>query len=700
VKTDANTRGRHELVVRLYEPQVDAAELEVLAEEVTRRGDKVKVVLQIMTGLAALLVIINLGTTAFNPLLNTPERLWSVIAVLSLGLVMAFPVIRDLWLRPRALEAQRSFIAQRDLHSHALAVQAAERRLGEVLESLSPRRRELEEVLAAGKRASGRLLEPTDGRRSVISGLALRGARLDTYRVALGSLEIDALLQPEFLRSAAAAKALEAAVGQLAASEETVTQEAAGRVAPPPPRHSIAVLPFADLTRENDQEFFAAGLGDELINALAKIEGLRVIARSSALTFRGQDWDVREVGRKLKVETVLEGSVRKSGDVLRITVQLIRASDAVHLWSERYDRSAKDVFAVQDEITSAVIGQLEGELLGKVAHVPIRPQTEDIAAYHLYLKGRYFWNKRTPTDLQESVGYFEQAIARDGGYALAHAGLADSLDLLGYYSVLAPREVFPRAEKAALAALDLDESLAEAHCSLAFAKLLYDWDWRRAGEGFARTFELNPGYATAHHWFAEYLAFLGRHDQAIAQARTALALDPLSLIINVLLGWSLYYARRYDEAIEQLEQTLQLDATFAPAEYWLGLSYEQKGDIDRALAAFDRAISGSERSPMVLAARGRLCAERSEEGKAAQVIEELLRKAETAYVPAYHIAAIHSGRGDTSRTLEWLVRAGRERDTWMVFLNIDPIWDRYRNEPRFKALVAEVGLGPGAGEAS
>jgi tetratricopeptide (TPR) repeat protein len=263
---------------------------------------------------------------------------------------------------------------------------------------------------------------------------------------------------------------------------------------------------------------------------------------------------------------------------------------------------------------------------------------------------------------------------------------------LGFYSILAPGEAFPLAMEAAGKALEIDDTLAEGHLSLAFACVLYDWDWQGAGRAFQRTFELNPGYATAHHWFAEYLAFQGRHDEAIEQARTALALDPLSLIINVLMGWVLYYARRYDEAVVELNQTLELDPHFAPAEFWLGLAYEQQGRFDDAIAAFERAVESSGRSPMMLAALGRVFADQGRTDRARELLQELIEAAETIFVPCYYVAAIYSGTEKREETLEWLEKACKNRESWMVFLNIDPIWDRYRSEPRFQALVREVGL--------
>ncbi len=455
---------------------------------------------------------------------------------------------------------------------------------------------------------------------------------------------------------------------------------------------SIAVLPFSDLSPRRDQEYFCEGLAEELINALTQIESLRVVARTSAFSFRGEEHDPLDIARRLRVGAILKGSVRKAESRLRITAQLIDGADGSNLWSERFDREMDDVFAIQDEITSAIVGQLKVELLGKEKTALVRRQTGDLDAYHLYLKGRHSWNTRTPPQLHDSIHFFRQAIDRDPSYGLAYAGVADSYTILGYYSALAPSDAFPKAKAAASRALAIDDSLAQAHSSLAFAQVLYDWDWKAAERGFQRTFELNPGYATAHHWYAEYLAWKGEGERAVAEAKKALEIDPLSLIINTLVGWVAYYTRRNDRAIAKLEKTLELEPAFAPANFWLALAHAQAGQLDDAFAALDRALENSEQSPMMLAALASLHALSGATGEAEKLLAALRQTAEKTYVPAYYIAAIYRAFGDRPRALEWLEKACRERDNWMVFLQADPIWDRFRPEPRFDALLRRVGF--------
>ena len=678
-----------------YQPLPDQQSFEALETRTVRGQLLAKRVSHLFAAIATLLILVNLLGTATNTTLSLMLRAWSVIPVMALGLTLALIFAHSYWTRPRILEAQKALVSNRRRYGYEFQARAAEERIADRLQGLPSRHPDLESSLDSGRQASTRALEDLTGVTS--EECAQKCALLDAYRVALDNLEIESLLRPGFFTLPGAADAVKAAAGIFESGPETpAAAKSTSPIPAPSQRHSVAVLPFADLSLEQDQRIFADGLAEELINALTKLEGLRVIARGSAFAFAERDLDIQEIGKKLEVETVLEGSIRKAADRLRITVQLIRVSDAEHLWSDTYDRKLVDLLVVQDQIAAAVVGQLQDEVLGEVEIPSVRTQTESLEAYHLYLKGRHFWNKRTPTDLEQSVDQFEAAIALDPSYALAHAGLADALNLLGYYSVLAPAKAFPRARKAAQRALTLDDSLAEAHCSLAFSCLLYDWDWQQAGDEFARTFQLNPGYATAHHWFAEYLAFLGRHDEATDQARTALALDPLSLIINVLLGWTFYYARRYDKAIEQLQETLKLDSSFAPAQLWLGLAYERVGDLDRAEEALRQAVASSSRSPLTLAALGRLHAVRGERGEALAILEELMLMAETRYVPSYHIAAIHARGQEDELTLDWLERARQERTNWMVFLNIDPAWDHLRDEPRFRALVQEVGLDPDA----
>ncbi len=456
-------------------------------------------------------------------------------------------------------------------------------------------------------------------------------------------------------------------------------------------RPSIAVLAFTDLSPQKDQDYFCEGLAEELINALTQIENLRVVARTSAFSFSEQH-DPQEIARRLQVDAILKGSVRKAQSRLRITAWLIDGGDGSNLWSERFDREMDDIFAIQDEITSAIVDQLKVELLGDRQADLVRRHTADLEAYHLYLKGRHFWNKRTPSELTTSIRLFQQAIDRDPAYALAHAGVADSYTILGYYSAMEPRKAFPRAKAAATRALAIDDTLAQAHSSLAFAQVLYDWDWQGAEQGFRRTFELHPGYATAHHWYAEYLVWTGRHDEAVAEAKKALEIDPLSLIINTLVGWVDYYTRRNERAIRKLRKTLELDPTFAPANFWLALAHARAGQLDEARTAIERALDSAQESPMMLAARASLHVSSGEVAAAEGILDALKEIAGRTYVPPYYIAAVYAGFDDWPRDLEWLEKGRRLRDNWLVFLRVDPIWDRFRAETGFEALARDIGF--------
>jgi TolB-like protein/Tfp pilus assembly protein PilF len=353
---------------------------------------------------------------------------------------------------------------------------------------------------------------------------------------------------------------------------------------------SIAVLPFVDMSPQKDQEYFCDGMAEELINALTKLEGLRVVSRTSAFQFKGKAFDIRKIGEQLNVASVLEGSVRKTGDRLRITAQLINVVDGFHLWSEKYDREMKDVFDIQDEISRAIVDALKIKLVGEAATRLVKRYTENLEAYTLYLKGRYYWNKRTEPGLTKGIEYFEKAITKDPGYALAYAGLADCYNVISHYGAVPPKASVPKAKIAAIKALEIDDALVEAHTSLAFALYNYDFAWLAAEKEFQRAIALNPNYATAHHWYAIYLATRGRLEEAIAEMQRARELDPLSLIINTEVGWMLYFGRHYNQAIEQYQKTLEMDPSFAVAHWGLGLAYQQKAMPQEAIAEFQKAI--------------------------------------------------------------------------------------------------------------
>ncbi len=454
---------------------------------------------------------------------------------------------------------------------------------------------------------------------------------------------------------------------------------------------SIAVLPFSDMSPDGDQEFFCDGISEEIINALNQVDGLRVVARTSAFAFKGRNEDIREIGRSLDVTSILEGSVRKSGQTVRITAQLIHVEDGFHLWSERFDRQMEDIFAIQDEIAQTIVRMLEVKLVGE-RRALVRRYTDNLDAYTSYLQGRYYWNKRTEDGLEKGLSFFEQAIAKDPEYALAYAGLADSYNLLGFYGVAPPKEVYPRAEEAAQKALQMDGTMAEAYASLAFARMFYDWDWPGAEEAFRQAIELNPGCSTAHHWYAEYMVLVGRGQDAAAQSKKALESDPLSLIINTLLGWVPYYERRYDEAINQLHRTLEMDPSFVPAHFFLGLSFVQTSVFDEAVAEFQHGESLFGESTLLVVVQGYAHAMAGDQEKAEAILDEVNRLSNGRYIQPYYTAAVYAALGDKDRTFEWLGRACEDRDTWVAFLGVDPIWDDIRSDERFMRLEERVGF--------
>lgn len=464
---------------------------------------------------------------------------------------------------------------------------------------------------------------------------------------------------------------------------------AEGRSAP-----SIVVLPFLDLSQAKDQEFFCDGLTEDLISALTRFPGLRVVARTSAFSFKDQQQDVREIGRALGVGRVLQGSVRRAGPRLRVTVQLVSANDGFQLWSERFDRLVDDIFAIQDEITEEVVEMLQGELASgeQRAALSVARQAPDLDAYHHYLKARYLWNKRSATDIERAIAELRHAVDIDPTYALAHAGVADCYTILGYYSRMTPDEAFPRAKAAARRALEIDPELAEAHASIAFCRTLFDWDWRSAEASFRRALELRPGYATLRHWYSEFLVWRGQADEAVREAKRALELDPLSLIINTLVGWVYYYSAQNRRAIRRLEKTLELDPDFSPACFWLALAHAQEGHPKRAVASLERVVEKEPENLMMQAALGSLYAGLGCRAEADLIAGRLEAAAAESYVPPYYLAALFHGYRETERTFAELERAFEVRDNWLVFLGVDPLWNGLRQDPRFQVLLRRVGL--------
>jgi non-specific serine/threonine protein kinase len=478
--------------------------------------------------------------------------------------------------------------------------------------------------------------------------------------------------------------------GDLLADLKKASQQSEAGVSQEQP--SIAVLPFTNLSADPEQEYFCDGMAEEIINALTHIENLRVIARTSAFAFKGRLEDVREIGRKLGVGTLLEGSVRKAGTRLRIAAQLVKVIDGSHLWSERYDREMEDVFAIQDEISLMIVEKLKVKLLGVEKTRLIKRCTEHIEAYNLYLKGRYFWNKRGE-GLKKSLGYFRQALEKDSNYALAYAGLADSYMLLGFYSYLPPKQAFPEAEAAALKALRIDPTLAEPRSCLGFVRLTYNWDWLAAEKEFKQAIELDPNCTSAHYWYASLLLVMDQYELAIQEGERAVATDPLSIFANTHLAWTLMGLRQYRRAKKQLLKTLDLDPSFALAHWLLGAALGFEGKYEEGIIELQKAADLSGNSPWMVATLGYTYAAIGRSNEARKVLVRLQKRLQQEYTRATLFAAIYANLGDADRAFEWLNTAYEERDMYLVFIKKDVAFDCLHSDPRFPALLKKIGLG-------
>src|SRR5438874_2143792 len=454
---------------------------------------------------------------------------------------------------------------------------------------------------------------------------------------------------------------------------------------------SIAVLPFDNLSGDPQNAYFSEGVQDEILTRLAKIAELKVISRTSTQRFKSAPNDLRQIAQQLGVANILEGSVQKANDQVRVNVQLINALTDAHLWADTYDRKLTDIFAVETEIAKTVADVLQAKLTGSEKHVIAARPTANAEAHQLYLKGRFFWNKRTGSDLKKSIDYFNQAIAADPNYALAYAGVADAYVLLPTYAGGTPQECYPKAEAAAERALALDETVAEAHNALGEAFLYYDFDFARSIREFQRAIELKPNYASAHQWYGnDLLVPLGRFDEAIAEVKRALELDPLSLIINEDLGNTYYSARRYDEAIEQLTKTLELDSSFYYAHWSLGVAFEAKGTLDAAIEEYQKARALND-DPFVLALLGHAYASSGNKAEGLKILDQLKELSKQRYVAAYNFAIVYLGLGDKEEALRWLQKSYQDRAGYdIATIKVDPFLDPLRGDPRFEELVAKV----------
>jgi len=455
---------------------------------------------------------------------------------------------------------------------------------------------------------------------------------------------------------------------------------------------SIAVLPFRDMSSQRDQEYFCEGIAEELINALVKLRGLRVAARTSAFQFKDRDIDIQKIGEQLKVKTVLEGSIRKSGNRLRITAQLINVEDGFHIWSEKYDRDLDDIFAIQDEISLAIVDKLKVRLLGKERSALIKRHTDDHEAHSLYLQGLYFWNRRLEGGMKKAMEHFHRAIEKDPGYALAYVGVADTYNISGLFSYLPPKETFPKAKEAARKALEIDATLGEAHASLGFANTFFDWDWPAAEKEFKRAIELNPNYAMAHEWYALYLMVRERFDESIEEAERALELDPLSLIIKCVVGIAYHFARRYDESIAHHRKTLEMDPYFLLASTYISLPYVECGMYDEAIEVMKRVESLAAENAFTLGWFGMVYGMAGRKEEAFEILDKLDELAKERYSSPLHYANIFFGLGEIDKTIEYLEKAYVEKSPMLILVKVSPWVDPLRSDPRFKSLLKKIGL--------
>jgi serine/threonine-protein kinase len=467
-----------------------------------------------------------------------------------------------------------------------------------------------------------------------------------------------------------------------------------GRPSPTATR-SIAVLPFVNASPDPENEYLSDGITDELIDALTKLQGLRVASRTSVFALKGKPQDVRAIGALLGASVVLEGTVRKAGQQLRITAQLTSTDDGRLIWSQRYDRQLADVFTIQDEIARTIVSTLRATSFADLAEPAPKRHTENVKAYGLYLRGRYAWNTRTQSGVAEGIDYFERAIAEDPGYALAYTGLADAYALHVDYRSVPVAEGFARAKAYARRALELDDGLAEAHASLAWSLFIHDWDFGGADAEFRRAIELDPRYATAHQWYAFLLASRGRTQESLIEGHTAQELDPASVSIRRTLGWLYLYARRYDQARYHLTRATAMNPMAEETYRVLGLANALDGEYEEAERVLGEGLALPDASNYTRATLAYTLGRAGRRDEALDILTQLEETARHGYVSPVTFATLFLGVGDIERALDWTERAFEERRGWVAYLRVNPIMDPIRGHPRFEALARAIGLQSG-----
>jgi serine/threonine protein kinase/Tfp pilus assembly protein PilF len=455
---------------------------------------------------------------------------------------------------------------------------------------------------------------------------------------------------------------------------------------------SLAVLPFTNMSADKENEYFCDGLSEELINALSHVQELRVAARTSAFAFKGKEIDIREVGGKLNVGAVLEGSVRKSGQRLRITSQLVSVKDGYHIWSGQFDREMKDIFDIQEEISLTIVDHLKLKLLKSEKEKILKRHTEDHEAYELYLKGLYFWKRRYERGLQKSLQYFQQAAEKDPGYALPHVGIADAFGILGVFAYLPPHPAYARARAAANKALEIAPELGEVYASLGWIAMWYDRDWQAAETLFLKAIQMKPDYAPAHLWHGNLLYCTGRFDESLLEMRKAEEIEPLEPAPPTHVGWALYYARRFDESIGELSKVIGSDPEFSLSYLWLSMNFLAKERWGEAIAASKKFVELSEGAAIGLSILGSAYGSAGMKDEALKILERLDGLPKDRYVGPIFRALVWTGLGEKNKALEYLEKAYLERESAMALIKVWPILDSLRSEPKFQALLEKMKL--------
>jgi TolB-like protein/tetratricopeptide (TPR) repeat protein len=458
------------------------------------------------------------------------------------------------------------------------------------------------------------------------------------------------------------------------------------------PIHALAVLPLENLSSDPAHDYFADGMTEALITSLAKIKALRVISRTSAMQYKGIRKSLPQIARELNVDAVIEGSVVRSGERVRIAAQLIHATTDQHLWAESYDRDFRDVLSLQSKIARKVAEEVRIVLTPEERARLDSVHRVNPEAHEWYLKARYHWNKRTEESVKKALSYFHRAIDADPTYAQGYAGLADSYNILGYYNALPPFEAYPKGKAAARKALELDHSLAEPHATLGVVKRDFEWDWPGAEEEFQRAIDLNPGCVDAYHWCGTLFSMLGRHADALREKSRALELDPLSLVIRTDLGRMFYFSRDYDRSLEQYLAALDMDPNFVSAHLWIGHVYQQKGRLEDAILELKTGVHLSSNSPYALARLGHGYATAGKLNEARSLLGQLHALSTHRYVSPYDIAIVHLGLQEIDAAFAWLTKALEQRSLWLGYLNVEPQLDPLRSDPRFQDLLQRIGL--------